>query len=240
MPPKMFFFHNPKAGGTSVSQWLSTWFPEQERAPLIVTDVERHGALNGEYESFRGYSFYSGHYGRDIFDAVVDGHAPITNFRDPVQRLISLYNFFRLAVPNTEAVLSHPRFACVQAAKRQDIRSFLLNDDPAVTLYTRNYHVRQLTLSGFEPKADLDVAMNLVSKMPWFYVAERAAASVAWAERWLGVTLPALPQSNVTPEHGDRVAGLDEALAHRVRDLNTLDCTLYDFALTHRALRPDR
>ncbi len=230
MPPKLFFFHNPKAGGTSLLQWLSAAFPTQDQAPLIANDIERHRELGGRYESFRNYRFYAGHYGRDIFEAVEGGHVPITNFRDPVRRLVSLYNYFRLVVPATEDVLRDSRFACVQAAKSQGIESFLLNDDPAVTMYTRDYHVRQLTCSGFEFRGDLDAAKQLVSLMPWFFISEKADESMMWAESWVGETLPTLVKFNVTPEHPEKITELDGDLDHAVRQRNVLDCALYDFA----------
>lgn len=230
--PNVFFFHNPKAGGTSISQWLGSLYDTEERAPIIVNDGDRHRALAGQYDHYRGYRFYAGHYGRDIFESVGSGHKPITNFRDPVRRLISLYNYFRIVVPATDEVLTQPRFACVQAAKRQGVSEFLLNTDPAVELYTRDYHVRQLTLSGFEPVADLGIAMEMVDAMPWFFVAEMAEQSRAWAERWLQLKVPRFPRSNETPAHVEQVTNLEPAVEQLVRERNQLDYALYEFALS--------
>src|ERR1700730_11586263 len=98
MSDKIFFFHNPKAGGTSLIRLLASRFPPEKHCPLIENTKVEHDGLSGDYGRFRGYDLYAGHYGRDIFSAVNDGHAWTTNFRHPVTRLISLYNFFRFIV----------------------------------------------------------------------------------------------------------------------------------------------
>ncbi len=214
-----------------MAAWLRASYGLHSGAPLIVNDTAAHAALGGRYEAFRGFAFYSGHYGRDIFEAVRDGHQTVTNFRDPVRRLVSLYNYFRFAVPDSETVRTHPAFGCVRAAKALGIEAFLLSDEPAVTLYTRNYHVRQLTWSGFEDRADLGAAKALVESMSWFFVAEDAEASLIRAAEWLGRPVPPIERLNQTSAHGERVEQLSSAFEEAVRDRNALDCALYDHAI---------
>lgn len=228
--PKIFFFHNPKAGGTSVSEWLLANYNAGETAPNIVNDHLKHCELDGNYDAYCGYSFYAGHYGRDIYDCVNDGHFPITNFRHPIQRLISLYNFFRFVVPSTEEIMTHPRYVGVQAAKRLCISAFLLCDEPDVAIYTRNFHVRQLTRSGFDEEADLSSAMGFVQTMPWYYLAEEPDRSLYWAQSWLCKPLTEIPRSNKTPEHNDRIYDISDSLKSDLLKINELDYELYMYA----------
>jgi hypothetical protein len=95
MIDKIFFFHNLKAGGTSLRFIIESRFQAEKRCPLIELNKVDHDDLCGDYARFRGYDLYAGHYGQDIFAAVNDDHSCITNFRHPATRLISLYNFFR-------------------------------------------------------------------------------------------------------------------------------------------------
>jgi hypothetical protein len=87
---KIFFFHNPKAGGYSLRRVFETHFRTEKQCPIIENDKVGHERLRGEYAHFRGYDYYAGHYGRDIFEAVNEGHRCVTNFRNPLTRLISL------------------------------------------------------------------------------------------------------------------------------------------------------
>jgi hypothetical protein len=66
MTDKIFFFHNPKAGGSSLRKVFEGYFPAERRCPIIENDKIGHERLRGEYASFRGYDYYAGHYGHDI------------------------------------------------------------------------------------------------------------------------------------------------------------------------------
>ena len=96
---RLFFFHNPKAGGSSVNRVLGSMFPPAEHCPLIENTERDHQRRAGNYRGFRGYRYYAGHYGVDIFQAVADRHDPVGNFREPAARLLSLYNFYRIQPP---------------------------------------------------------------------------------------------------------------------------------------------
>jgi len=231
----LFFLHNPKAGGTSVSVWLAQQFSAEKRSPLVENGAVDHANLAGRYDDFKGYDFYSGHYGRDLFDAVRTTHLPVTNFRNPVSRLTSLYNYFRVAVPETEEVMTSPRFACVQAAKQQTFEAFLRNDDPRVSAYTRNHHTRQLTRSAWEWESDLAGAKALVDEMPWFYIAEEPDLSMAWATRWLGPGVANISRDNVTPDHAGKIGQISSDLEDLIFRFNQHDFALYEYALARMA-----
>ena len=70
MTGKIFFFHNPKAGRSSLRKVFESHFRTEKRCPIIENDKDEHERLRGEYAQFRGYDYYGGHYGRDIFEAV--------------------------------------------------------------------------------------------------------------------------------------------------------------------------
>ena len=73
MTGKIFFLHNPKAGGYSLRRVLESQFRPDKQCPIIENDKVGHERLNGEYARFRGYDYYAGHYGHDIFEVVNEG-----------------------------------------------------------------------------------------------------------------------------------------------------------------------
>jgi hypothetical protein len=58
---KIFFFHNPKAGGTTFRSILDNRFAAEKRCPLIENNKVEHDALFGDYERFHGYDRYAGY-----------------------------------------------------------------------------------------------------------------------------------------------------------------------------------
>jgi hypothetical protein len=143
MIDKIFFFHNLKAGGTSLRFIIESRFQAEKRCPLIELNKVDHDDLCGDYARFRGYDLYAGHYGQDIFAAVNDDHSGITNFRHPATRLISLYNFFRFKVNLSDEELRTERYYSVLLAKSVSFERFVSADDPRVDVYVRNSDFRQ-------------------------------------------------------------------------------------------------
>jgi hypothetical protein len=170
---QLFFFHNPKAGGTSVVSELSRMFAYEQRCPRIENDATEHAQRGGRYAIFRGHDFYAGHYGADIHQAAGDRMPAATNFRWPVDRVVSVYRYFRHVVELTDAQARDPRFTAVRLAKALSLDDFVTCDEPAVRLHTSDHHFRQLTGSGWslDHNGDMRTALSLVDRMIWFYVA---------------------------------------------------------------------
>lgn len=85
------FIHLPKTGGTTLNSLLSTYFPKQRICP------ERYGRLHlYSPAQLANYDFFSGHF--DYFSTKFIPRRRVrcvSLFRDPSDRLISWYRFFR-------------------------------------------------------------------------------------------------------------------------------------------------
>jgi hypothetical protein len=225
----LFFFHNPKAGGTAVGTVLAAMFAPELRCPLIENTERDHARLGGHYAPFRGYRYYGGHYGRDIFNAVSDGHRAITNFRDPQARLRSLYTYYRLVVKLPENANLLDDLYPVAFAQSHDFHSFVATEDPRIEIHTRNHHVRQLTMSAWSPGSvgDLEQAMAFVDLMPWYYVCELAECSQLWGRRVFGGRFTEIRRENVTAGAYDSPPEMTRRI---IEEKNALDRSLHEFA----------
>jgi hypothetical protein len=234
MSEKIFFFHNPKAGGTSLIRTLESRFPPEKRCPIIENTEVEHNDLSGDYAHFRGYDLYAGHYGYDIFAAVSEGHACLTNFRHPVTRLISLYNFFRCVVDLPDEELRKERFYAVRFAKSVSFEKFISSEDPRIDVYLRNWHFRQLANSCWSlgMTKGLDDVCRFIEAMPCYYVCEYSEISILWMRRALNWNLDQLPQENVTGEKAAiSFSRLDEQTHQVICQKNKLDFAIYRYAV---------
>ena len=236
MIDKIFFFHNLKAGGTSLRLIIENRFQAEKRCPLIELNKVDHDDLSGDYGRFRGYNLYAGHYGQDIFAAVNDNHSCITNFRHPATRLISLYNFFRFKVNLSDKELRTERYYAVLLAKSVSFEKFVSSDDPRVDVYVRNSHFRQLTNScwSLETTNKADGVFRFIDRMPWYYVCEYPDLSLLWMRRVFNWDVDQMPRENVTGDGGGRATSLPtlEDRTHRIiRMKNNLDFALYRYAV---------
>jgi hypothetical protein len=211
-------------------------FPAERRCPIIENDKVGHERWRGEYAHFRGYDYYAGHYGRDIFEAVNDGHRCVTNFRDPIERLISLYNFFKFNVKLSEEELGTERFLAVAFAKSASFEEFVSSKDPNVDLYVRNAHFRQLANSCWvlDATKEFDGVCRFVDEMRWYYVCEYPAMSFACFRRAFDWDLPQIPRENVTRAESDKPANpatVDDRIQKLILAKNDLDFALYRYAV---------
>ena len=225
--PGLFFFHTPKAAGTAIGSMLSARFAPLERSPLIENTERDHQRRAGDYTCFRGYRYYAGHYGYDIFIQVAEGHLPITNFREPIARLYSLYRYFRFVVNIPAGALSQDDFYPVLFAQRYDFQSFVSTDDPRIEVHTRDHQVRQLCGSAWSPDgpADLPQALRLLDQMPWFYVCAYPTLSQQWADAVFGEGFGPISRENITQGSHGRGPGMVQR--QHILEKNALDAALY-------------
>ncbi|HJV42028.1 hypothetical protein [Caulobacter sp.] len=233
MLEQLFFFHNPKAGGTSVVSALGDLFAAKRRCPRIENDATEHAERAGRYEAFRGYDLYAGHFGHDIYRIVGPTLPAATNFRWPVDRVVSLYRYFRHVVEITDAEARDPRWRSVSLAKRLTLDDFVTCDDPAVVLHTYDHHYRQLTGSGWSPiyEQDLAAARTLIDGMIWFYVCEHPYESLAWADAVFEGRLANIARLNVTRAEDTAEAALSRKAYRQLLSQNQNDIALYQHAL---------
>jgi hypothetical protein len=226
---KLFFFHLPKAGGTSLSAALAANFDTSRVAPIIENDIHGHLDNAGNYKPFAGYDFYSGHYGLDIFDALADGHLSVSNFRHPVERVYSLFRYFR-GIEVDETTLNQRHYAAVKAAKSSSLEGFVTSKDEVVRTYTSNQQARQLTGSPWDLQTDISTAAahSAIDQMSCFYVCEYPEPSQEWFKDVLGVQ--AIPRLNVTsaPRRDPEISVSSAAIIER----NELDLALYEHAVS--------
>lgn len=235
-PLRLFFFHNPKAGGTSVAHAIETLVSDADKAPLVENTEVGFRRNGGVYDAFRGYNYYGGHYGSNIFDAVNDGHECITNFRNPETRILSLYNYFRVDVAIPDDPNLQETFHAVAFAQSVDFHTFAASEDPLVEVYTRNHHVRQLSGSAWDVNStgDLAQAMALTDRMRWFYVCEEPDTSWRWAQHAFDGRLPPIPRANVTSRSKagrQAVTVIADETRQVIQAKNMLDRALYDHAV---------
>jgi hypothetical protein len=228
---KLFFFNLPKAGGTSI---ISALTKNQARtiAPLIENNALDHSILDKNYEPFKGYDVYAGHYGRDFYQAVNDGHTALTNFRHPVARISSLYRYFRYAVPLEPHQLEAPHHKAVQLAKTASFEEFTASTDEDVLKYISDFHFRQLCCSPWESKcADTTAsAKDFIHLMPCAFICEYPAQSGALFRDMLGV--PDIDRLN-TDKRNNSDGPVTLNAVENILSMNKKDLDLYEFAIRH-------
>ncbi|MCY1669394.1 hypothetical protein [Rhizobium sp. SL86] len=233
---RLFFFHNPKAAGSSIIDSIGSLWPHLHRAPHIAHTIQENVRTGGDYNRFKGYDLYIGHYSREVFDAVNNGHAYITNFRYPVARVLSLYNYFRNGPPPQKRFTQDEiiDFYCVDAAKTMDFGEFARSRDPRILIYTNDAHFRQLTSSQWvldAPATNIDNACAFIDDALCFYVCEYPDLSAAWFRERLGLT--EIAERNVTRNAFGYVGieEVDDASYEAILEINQRDLAIYRHAV---------
>ena len=188
----------------------------------------------------KGFDVYFGHCGYDIYQNVRDGHSLVTNFRDPIQRIHSIYRYWRFNVSSDALGRLHPDDAqVVRLAQVMPFGEFIRSDNRDVDLYISDFHFRQLYRSGWVKTKKSRWAKWIVKRriraMPWFYIAETPQASATL----LGNLFPDKPDLSIPVENRSRgtVEPVSEADAKHIIGMNLLDYYIYGYALKLQAAR---
>lgn len=131
---KVVFQHIPKCAGTSVHQAFLEHFNDKSICPERFNKLESYS-----YEEINSYEFFSGH-----FDAWRTGLIPgpkftFTFLREPIDRVISLYNFWR---SHTWEHINENNLIGPSIAKSSTFEEFLKSQHIAVKSDINNVFVR--------------------------------------------------------------------------------------------------
>lgn len=136
---RLVFLHLPKTAGTSLRAALARHFrPEEVFRPEGLADWGEALADPGRYR------FWAGHMPFSLVALIPPPVFVVTLLRDPVERILSLYTFWRRH--------ADPARPHLRVAMECDLEGFLASAEPAVRNGTDN-HVARL-LHGRVPVAE--------------------------------------------------------------------------------------
>ncbi len=230
----IFFLHNPKAGGTSISNLLRSLNVTADIAPDFSNAPNNHRVNLNSVPKFSGYRLYIGHYGYENYKRFGRGHDLITNFRHPVSRIHSLYRYWRHNVRLENLIAIDPTDARVVALAHQlNFSDFIRHPNPDLRLYLDNAHFRQLYRCNWTPEtatADkLAIVKRRIDAMPWIFISEAAEISSHLFQIFLPeLAVTEIPHHNTSAVAPDTVSFEDEAY---IEQINDADLKIYSHAL---------
>jgi hypothetical protein len=215
--------HIPKTGGSWVTEGLHSAVPEEHRHDVPSADVGRVPLR----WLLQQYVFVSGHFTMAEVSQVLNDTFVFTFLREPVDRVISLYHFYRQQ-PVGEAL--DPRVAEVQA---QDFECFVERLTSRVSPWSnwQTYVLSGCAHCELPASTLLPRALANLQQVDFVGVQDHLAsglAALAQLRQWT-VTPPSGPV-NVTGSRPTRDA-LPSSVIRKLQDLNECDAELYEAAL---------
>ncbi len=237
---KFFFLHNPKAGGSSLRKLIAGVNGGQSVAPQFLNAPCDYRMNRTKIEIKETFDFYFGHYGYEIYEKLKTEYTLITNFRDPINRVYSMYRYWRNNVPKQILSSLYKNDAdVVLLAKDLNFSNFIRSHNEDLSLYINNFHFRQIYFSGWS-QINCDEEMERIVRlridsMPWFYVAETPEASMTlFRSCFPEYGNVSLGQENIS---GGPSNPIDPADADFLISKNLLDYAIHAYALTVQAGR---
>lgn len=143
---RLIFLHIPKTAGTSLHDVLTGYFQKKEICPERRRDLSHKPT-----EYFEPYRFFSGHFTAESITKVPGRKFAFTVLRDPYERIMSLYYFWRR---HRDSVIQANNLAGPRLARQVGLKEFLSIDMPIPRNYIRNEMARVLAGDVFTEKND--------------------------------------------------------------------------------------
>jgi hypothetical protein len=127
---RLVFLHVPKTGGTTLHHHFSAHFTPEETCP------ERSSVLDRYSEDELGqWRYFSGHFNADEIKRIPKPVFVVTVLRDPIERLLSHYYFWRRH--SSDYIAKHELYPLL-VLKRGTLSDFLRSQDPTLVSSSRN------------------------------------------------------------------------------------------------------
>ncbi len=223
-PNKIVFIHIPKTAGTSLRRAIESSFSSDRIAPYEnLYDLNR--AKHHDYDLFRG------HFGFKDTRFVPGEKQYISVLRDPVDRVISLYNFWKKeAMHYTGSRNKDPNYEGVKLAQKVSLGEFLNTKNTQILNEISNSQYRYL-LKGiredyrFGDIIDISKAAKVVNdKYLWIGFVDTIAQDYEILQKKLGLKDMHIPYVNRTRDKSSRVSNRDISKIH---SMNQVDYLLY-------------
>jgi hypothetical protein len=222
-PKQLCFMHIGKTAGTSLHHMLC-----ENLRDLSIYHTSRPGFDNTTPDEIEPYDLILGHFCYRHTSKFRPERFMITVLRDPVDRVVSLYNFLRLWPGQGNALNS----VALTAAKALSLREFLLSDHPEILMHISDNQTKTLAFDYLPcelPCRDdlLDMARDHLAAFEFVGICEHFDASVHALSVALRLDEPMVSKRlNVTAEQGEIIAA-SAADIRLIQDLNELDNELY-------------
>ena len=219
------FLHIPKTAGTT----LNTVF-DNNMEPGSVLDLyteDQHKAFaDVTYERIARYALVRGHVFIQDFEEILDGPVRFKVFtflRDPVQRVISEYNFLK----------RWPKSHLYEYLNREDVSlvEYVTSDCPRLRNRGRNNMVNSLSGVGAGDLAEgLELAWHhLKDRFVFFGILERFDESLLMLRKQMGLGNTFYEKQNMRISHADVSVSRQEF--EIIREYNRYDLLLYERAV---------
>ena len=229
---RVLFLHNPKAGGTSISSAFTNQLAGNEFVVGMPSRAWVPVAIDAK--AYRENRYLAGHVGYRFAQELGADFELITNFRHPVTRLASLYDYWWNL--GTDAFIEKHPHSGPSAVQGLSFSDFVTAEQKPLSLFVENLHARQLFDCPWSQVAigpvELEIIYRRIDAMRWFYVCEEPAAS----ERWFHTVFPDVPfdarrRENETSYSRRRRTYPSPAETHIIFTRNSADLAIYNYAV---------
>jgi Sulfotransferase family len=219
------FNHIPKCAGSSYLNVFRQQFGA-DRILMIHVNEDREYAFDPN--DYQTYDCIIGHFGVRWNDVIGPERRWLTALREPVDRVVSTYFYWRNNVPPCD-------ISYVKLAKDLSLREFVLSRDPLILQAISNAQVWQLAedlrvrYRSVNNSDALDVAKENLQKFDFVGLYDFLPQSMQLLCAYLKKPLLQFPHENATIDRtpiGQVVPSVRDAIL----DLNTADSQLYQYA----------
>ena len=218
---RIFFFHIPKCAGTSVWKFLTKIYGRDKVFQIASADHVK--TFNEEdADDLRRYAVIGGHHFLSTYQAklgALDDYFKVTTLRDPIERIISNYNFIRRD-------WRHKRYREVRQSTFED---FAMHEAP-------NAQTKLLA----DNTDDLERAIDTLDN--WFdfcTTSDRADLLMRKLSEVAGVPFKRALHKNASKRKVTRET-LDQALVDRLEEIHSADCKLFEHIRARENQEPSR
>lgn len=225
----MLFMHLRKTGGTTLGRAVGNRFAASDCLCL-------YDKVHPSDRYLDGYRYVTGHVDVSFLERFRRRPYLITCLRDPIERALSVYSYYRWFPPGEYRILLpelgpaayERRVAAMRLAREESLAWFLQHEHDLAAEHLGNLQTRALCGSPPEGGPErLDVALEQLVRCDFVALTERLETSAGWLARRLGWRdLSRMPRANVTQDRLTRDRISAETLG-ALEELTALDAELH-------------